>query len=140
MRLDEADVIEEELVAARRAELTALFEKHADVRRGAVVVVGQDLDDHRHFVRRVALEDDVLHDELFVADARAFLDRALDHVAAHALPARLFHGGEEARIAVRIRAAELGGDHDFFDEFADRLAFFQAGDFTFCLEPLASHR
>ena len=38
-------------------------------------------DDHRHLVRRVTLEDDVLHHQLFAADARAFLDRALDHVA-----------------------------------------------------------
>ena len=58
---------------------------------------------------------------------------------ADALFARFFDRGEEARIAVGIGAAELGGDHDFFDEFADRLAFFQTGDFTFCMEPLASH-
>ena len=138
MRLDEPDVVEEKLVAARRAELASL-EKHADLRRGAVVVVGQHLDDHRHLVRRVALEDDVLHHQLFVADARAFLDRALDHVARDALLARLFHDGEEPRVPVRVGAAELGGDHDFFDEFAGHLAFFQTGDFAFCVEPLTSH-
>ena len=47
--------------------------------------------------------------------------------------------GEEPRIAVGIGAAELRGDHDFFHELADDLAFFQTGDFTFCVEPLASH-
>ena len=139
MRLDEADVIEEKFVAAGRAELAAFLEEDADFRRGAVVVVGQHLDDDRHFVRRVALEDDVLQDEFLVADAGAFLDGALDDVAGDARLARLFHGRGEPRISGRFGSAELGGDHDFFDEFADHLAFFQAGDFAFCVEPLASH-
>ena len=38
-----------------------------------------------------------------------------------------------------IRSAELRGDHDFFDEFTDDLTFFEVGDFTFSLEPLATH-
>ena len=118
MRLDEADVVEEKLVAAGVAEL-AFLEQHADLRRGAVHVVGVDLDDDRHLVRRVALEHDVLHDELFVADARAFLDGALDDVAGDAFLPRLFDGGEEPGVHVGVRPAHLGGDRDFPDEFAD---------------------
>ena len=102
--LDQADVVEEEFVAARRAEL-ALAEEHADFRGGAVVVVGDHLDDDRHLVRRVALESDVLHDQLLVADARALFDGALDDVAGHAFLARLFDGGEQARVQRRVRAA-----------------------------------
>ena len=64
MRFHEADVIEEKLVAARRAELAAL-EEDANLGRGAVFVVGQNFDDDRHLVRRVAFEDDVLEREFF---------------------------------------------------------------------------
>src|SRR5256885_16395434 len=49
MRVDEADVIEEKLIAAGRAELAAFFEQDADLGRSAVVVVGQDLDNDWHF-------------------------------------------------------------------------------------------
>jgi len=45
----------------------------------------------------------------------------------------------KAGVAIGIGATEFRSDHDFFDELADHRAFFQAGDFTFCLEPLASH-
>ena len=73
MRFDQADVVEEKFVAAGSAELAAFFEQDANFRCGAIVVVGQDLDDDRHLVRRVALENDMLHDEFVGANARAFL-------------------------------------------------------------------
>src|SRR5436190_11465499 len=139
MGFDQADVIEKELVAAGRAELTAFLEEHANLWRGAVVVVGQDLDDNRHLVRGVALENDMFHDELVVADARAFLDRALDHIARDAGFARLIDDGGEPGIPGRLSSAELRGDHNFFDKFSDDLAFFQPGDFSFGMQPLATH-
>ena len=49
VRLDHADVVEEELVAAGRAE-HALLEEIADLRRRALVVVGVDLDDEGDLV------------------------------------------------------------------------------------------
>ena len=139
VRFDQADVVEEKLVAAGSAELAAFLEEHANFRRGAVVVVGQDLDDDRHLVRRVTFEDDMLHDEFVVADARAFLDRALDHVARHAGFARFVDHGREPGIRGGLGAAELRGDHDFFHELSDELAFFQPGDFSFGVKPLATH-
>jgi hypothetical protein len=62
-----------------------------DFRRGAVHVVGVNLDNDRHVVRRAALIDDVIHDELFAADARALVDGALDGVLRDAFLFRLFH-------------------------------------------------
>ena len=138
MRLDQTDVVEEKLVAPRRAELAAL-EEDANLRRGAVLVVGLHLHDHRHLVRRVAFEDDLFQLQFLAADARTFFDRALDHVARDALLARLFDDRGETRIPRRISAAELRGDHDLFDEFARRLPFFQTGDFAFCVQPLTTH-
>ena len=73
-------MIEKKLVTAGRAKLPALLEEDADFRRGAVVIVGQDLDDNRHLVGRVTFKDDVLHHHFFAADACALLDRALDHI------------------------------------------------------------
>ncbi len=138
MGFDQADVIEEELVAPGRAELAA-FEEDANLRGGAVFVVGLHFDDDRHFVRGVAFENDLLELEFFTADAGAFLDRALDHVAGHALLARFLHDGGEARVADGIGPAHFRGDHDFFDQFTGRLTFFEAGDLAFGVEPLTSH-
>ena len=139
VRIDEPDVIEEELVAARRAELAALLEKDPDLGSGAVVVVGENFDDHRHFVRRITFEHDVLHHELVVADARAFFDRALDDVTRDAGLARLFDDGCQPRVPGQLRPAQLRRDHDFFHELPYGLAFPQPGDFSFRMQPLATH-
>ena len=138
VRLDEAHVLKQKLVAPRRTEL-ALFEKHPDLRRRAVVVVREHLHDQRDLVRRVALENDVLHHHLLIADARALFDRPLNGVARHGIPPRLFHGCEQPRIGIRIRPAELRSDSDFLGEFADSRALAKVRDFPFCLEPLTSH-
>jgi hypothetical protein len=137
--LDDADVIEEEFVAAWCAELAGLFEEAADFGGGAVVVVGQDLDDDGDLVRGVALEHNVVHGQLVIAGAGAFLDGALDDIAADALPARLFDGGKETGVAGGIAAAHFRGDHDFLDQFADGLALSEGGDFAFSVEPLTTH-
>jgi hypothetical protein len=50
---------------------------------------------------RVALEDDVFDDELFRADAGAFLDGALDGLAVDAFLFGLLDGGKKARVHVR---------------------------------------
>ena len=139
MRFDQADVVEEELVAAGRAELAPFLKRTRISGAVRLLLSVKHLDDDRHLVRRVAFEDDVLHHQFVVADARAFLDGAFDDVARHAGLARLFDRGRKPRIPGGIGPAELGGDHDFFDQFADELAFFQTGDFSFCMEPLATH-
>jgi len=130
VRLDEADMVEKELVAVGRAE-HALLEEHADFRRGAVHVVGVNLNDDRHVMRRAAFIGDVLHDHLFVADARALVDGALDGVFRDAFLLGLFNGGEQARIHRGIRPAHLGGDGNFANKFSGRAAFFEAGDQSF---------
>src|SRR5689334_15451127 len=71
---DQADVIEEKLVAAGRSELTALLEEAADLRSGPVVVIGQDFDDERNLVRGVSFVDDVIHYQLVVTDTGPFFD------------------------------------------------------------------
>ena len=136
---DEADVIEEELVAAGGAE-DALLEKHADFGSGALVVVGVNFDDHGDFVRRVTLEDDVLHGAFVAAGAGALGDGAFDDVTGDARFFRFFDGGEESGVGADIGTAELGGDGHFFDEFSDHLPLLQVYDGAFCVKPLASHR
>jgi len=79
MRFDQAHVVKQKLVAAAGGQL-ALFEQHADFRRGAVHVIGINLHDHRHVMRRAAFIRDVLHDHLLAADAGALVDGALDGV------------------------------------------------------------
>ena len=123
-------MVEKKLVAARGAEL-ALLEEHADFRRGAVMVVGHHLDDHRHLVRRVALEGEMLECHLLVANPRAFVDRALDGIALNALLPRLFTGGKKPGVARWIRPAVLGRDHDFLQIFSGGLRFSQRGDLSF---------
>jgi hypothetical protein len=140
MRFDQADVIEEKLVTAGRAELAALLEKDANFRSGPVVVVGQDLNYHRHLVRRVTFEDNMFHHEFVVADPGTFFDRALDHIAGNAGFTRFVDHGREPGICGGLSSAELCRHHDFFHKFSDELAFFQPGDFSFGVEPLATHR
>ena len=88
-------MIEEEFVAAGRPELS-FFEEHADLRRGAVVVVRKSFDDDRHLVRGVALESHVLERDLVAARARALGNGALDDVPRHAFFARLLQRRREA--------------------------------------------
>ena len=138
MRFNEADVLEEKFVAARRAQLAAL-EEDADFRRGPVLVIGQHLHDHRDFVGRVTFENDKLQLKFFAADARAFFDRSFNGIAGHALLARFLDDGGEPGISRRISAAHFGGDHDFLHEFTDNLTFFETGHFAFRVKPLTTH-
>ena len=78
--------------------------------------------------------------EFLITDARALLDRALDHIAGHRCSPRFFHGGEKPRVAFCVWSAGLRRDHDFLHEFADDLAFFEVRHFAFRMEPLSSHR
>lgn len=137
--LDDAGMIKQEFIAAWRPELAA-FEKLADFRRSPIVVVGQNLHNDRHFVGSIAFENNVFERQFFVANTSTFFDRAFDDVARDAGFARFFNGSEQSRISGGVRPAHFGGDHDFFDEFSDDLTFFEVGDFTFGLEPLATHK
>ena len=138
MRFDQADVVEDELVGARRGQL-ALAEQHAEFRRGAIDVVGVNLDDDRHVVRRAALIDDVLHHQLFLADAGPLVDGALDGVLGNALFFRFFNGGKKPGVHRRIWIAHPGGEGDFAHQLGVGLGLLKPGDQSFCVQPLASH-
>jgi hypothetical protein len=137
MGFDETNVFEEEFVAAGAAEDAAL--KHdAHLGRGALVIVGVDLDYDGHFVRRVAFEYDVFEDHLVVANTGTLFDGALNHVAGDAGLFGFFDGGKEAGVGAEIRSAELGGDADFLGQLTRDFAFALVDDRALCVEPLTS--
>ena len=76
---------------------------------------------------------------LLVANSGALFDRAIDGIPRHGGAAGLFHDRKKTGISLGIRPAQFRGDHDFFDELADHHSFSEVGDFTFSLEPLATH-
>ena len=118
----------------------SFFEKHAHFGSRAVHVVCESFHDYRHFVRGITLEDEMLQGELLIADSSAFFDGAFDGIACHRGFAGLFDSGIQAGIALDVRPAEFRGDHHFFHQFANDLAFFQICDFSLGVEPLSSHR
>ena len=90
-------------------------------------------------MRGKAFVGDQFEIDLFIRLARAFLDRALDGVAIDRGFAGLFHGGGQARVGIGVRAAELGGDHDFADQFGGHLALLLRVGFAPRLFPLCAH-
>src|SRR5436190_17995615 len=81
----------------------------------------------------------MLEFELLVADPRALFYCPLDRIPGHALLARLLDHRRKARIAREITAPHLRSHHDFFHEFADGLALFQASHFPLGVQPLTTH-
>jgi hypothetical protein len=135
-RLDDADVVEQEHHLA--AELCVL-EQRTDVRRGAVPVLGQALDDHRHVARAHAFIGDQLVLDRVGTLAGALLDGAVDDVVRHRLLARGLDGQRQARIHRRIGHAHLGGDHDLADQLAGDLRATVGGDLFLAVQPLTAH-
>ena len=132
-------MIEQEFIAARRSKLTAFLEENPNLRCGPVVIIGQDLDYDRDFVRCVSFENDVFQRQFFVTDAGAFFDRPFDHVTGDACLTRFFAGGKKAGVPIWIGPAHLCCHHDFLHELAGDLALFQTGNFAFRMQPLAPH-
>ncbi len=93
----------------------------ADFAYGAVLVVGEDVDDDGDATGAVAFVGD-----LFVADAfelaGSALDGALDVLVRHVLGFGGGDGSAKAGIAVGVSSAELGGDGDFLDQAGEDLA------------------
>jgi hypothetical protein len=137
--LDDAEVVEEKRDAAGLAHRTGL-EQIADLRRGAVAIVRQAFHDDGNFVRREAFIDDRFINHLFVREARALFDGALDGVLRDGRFLGLLDGDKQARVEVGVGAAEFGRDHDFADELDDHLAFFVRVDFAPGLLPLCAHK
>ncbi|MDB6172810.1 MAG: hypothetical protein JWL59_2121 [Chthoniobacteraceae bacterium] len=140
MGFDQADMIKKEFIAAGGSKLTRIFKYHPDFRGGAVVVIGKDFQDQRHFVRGVTFINHVFKHEFVSPDARPFFNRPFDHVAGDRRTACLVDRSAKARVSFDVGAAEFGGHHHLFDEFSDSLTFAKVSDITFCLQPLTTHR
>ena len=113
---------------ARLAEAAAgLVEGVADLRAGAVAVVGQRVDEDRRAAGAVALVDDPL--DLLVAGARpgAAVDRPLDVVLGHRVALRLLDRGGEGEVRVRVSPALTRGDRDRPRELREQLAALGVG-------------
>ena len=90
-----ADMVKEELVATRRAEL-AVTEEDANLGGRPVGVVGVNLDNHGHLVRGVPLEGDVIDDRLLPSDPGSLVDRAINDILGDTLGPRFLQRGEKA--------------------------------------------
>ena len=113
---------------AGRAEISAVLgEEVADVRGGAVLVVGEDFDEDGDSAGAVAFIVQFLvgrRAEL----AGALLDGALDVVLRHVRAAGLEDRGAEAGVRGGIAAAHARGNRDFLDEFGKRLSALRVGE------------
>src|SRR5205807_1195656 len=96
--------------------------RHPHLAGGAVAVVGQALDQHRHTVGGVALVGDVLPVRAAGLLARPAFPGALDVVVGHRGLLRLLDRVVERRIAGRVTAAGTGGDLDVLDQPGEFLA------------------
>src|SRR5690606_4488824 len=96
-----------------------LRERGANLAGGAVLVVGETFDDDADAAGAEALITDFL--ELFGARPAALIDGALDVVLRHVDGAAGRHGAEQARIGVRIGAAELYRRLDFTRDLGEYL-------------------
>ena len=117
---DDALAVERPADAALRAHaLAVLIEVMADLRCGALAVVGQCLDDDGHAAGTVALVSNGLV-VIGVARAERLVDGALDVVVGHVGSLRLGDDGREAGVVIRIaRAALLDGDDDLLGDLGE---------------------
>ena len=100
----------------------------ADLRAGAVAVVGQCLHEDRHAARPVALVDDRLDRGGVGVRARPLCDRALDVLLRHPRVLRLLNRVCERRVAGWITAAVAPGDLDRAGELRELGATAGVGD------------
>ena len=125
---------------AGRPEVAAeLGEGVPDVGGGAVLVVGQRLDDDRDALGAVALVDDRLERVRVGAVARALGDRALDVVLRHRVRLRLLDRVLQREVVGRVSPALLRRDDDRARELGEELAALGVGGALLVLDrrPLA---
>jgi len=120
--LNQTDMIKKKFIAAGSSKLTG-FEQNPDFRGGPILIVCEDLDNQRDFVRRIAFKNNVVKNQLFIADSRSLFYGAFDHVAGNARLAGLFACSEQPRIARGVGSTKLRSDDDLFHQFSDNLAF-----------------
>ena len=91
----------------------------ADLRCGALAVIGQRFDDDGHAAGAVTLIGDGLV-VVGVAGAQRLVDGALDVVVGHVGGLGLGHDGRETGVVIRIaRAALLDGDDDLLGDLGE---------------------
>src|SRR5436190_15538343 len=136
--LDYAQMIEEEGNAARLSERTGA-KQMSNLRRGAVAIVGETLDDHGNFVRRKSFVGDKFKTYLFISQAGALFDRPFNGISRDRTFAGLLHRRSQPRVQVRVSSAQFGRHHNFADELNDHLAAFLRVRLAPCLLPLCTH-
>ncbi len=97
MRIDETHVVKHPGHAAHCPQLAG-FEKHPNLRRGAVAVVGQTLHDDRDLVRGEPFVGDQFVVHSLAGQAGPIFNRTLDGIARHGLFLRGFDGGVQPRV------------------------------------------
>src|SRR5262249_51635738 len=124
-------------------EVAIIFrENAADFGGGAGFVIGSGLDNDRDSPGPVTFVGDFFEIGGLDAFANTALDRALDIVVRHSLPARCLDRAAPTRISIRIATARFRGDGGFLWMFAEDLAVFRV-DRAFealDLRPLAMSR
>ena len=130
--LDEADVLEEKLVAAGLTE-HALLEKIPDLGGGAVAIVGEHTDQDGDAAGRVPLVGDLLV-RLTGQLSGALLDSALDVVLGHVRFFGRLDGGLESHVGLGITAAIPGGNRDFAQDLREQLPALHVGLALFALD------
>ena len=96
-----------------------LGEDVTDFGKGAVLVIRRDLQHHRHAARPIAF----VHHFLVCGAgkfARSLLNGTLDVIRRHVLSFGGGNGGTQARIRIRISAADPRRDGDFLDDLRER--------------------
>jgi hypothetical protein len=94
---------------------------------GAVLVVGQRLDDHRDALRAVSLVGDRLERIGVGVGARALRDRAVDVVARHRVRLRLLDRVLQREVVRRVRPTLLRSDDDRLRQLREELPALRVG-------------
>ena len=111
-----AHAVEHEGDRVGLAEIAAVLgEDRAHLAGGAIAVVGQRLDDHRHAARAVALVAHLVVVGVGLA-ARPALDRPIDRVARHVGVACRDHRRPQPRVRRRIGGTQPGSRRDLADQ------------------------
>jgi hypothetical protein len=110
-----------------------LFEQVAQLANGAVLVVGERIDNERSATGPVALVLRLLvrHARLF---ARPAPNRALDILGRHVVLLGLGDDGSESRVAVGIAPTGAGGNRQLLDNAGENLAALGVGRTLFMLD------
>ena len=115
------------------------LEEHTNLGSSTAPVISKAFDNDRNFVRRETFVGDDFVIDHFTGESRALFYGPLDGVTGHGMFLGGLNRDVQPRIQVGVGATGLGGDNNFFGEFAENLAAFERAGFTALLFPLCSH-